>query len=910
MDRIVTGIVAHVDSGKTTLSEAMLYTCGAIKKQGRVDHKDTLLDTFEQERARGITIFSKQAYFTMENKMITLLDTPGHVDFAGEMERALMVLDYAILVISGADGVQGHTRTLWKLLNKYKVPVFIFVNKMDQPKAQKDKLIKELKNELNAHVVCMDGYDSGDEECLENIAMCDDELIEKYLAGNLKIEDDKISELVSQRKLFPCFFGSALKLTGVETFMAAFVRFTRQEKHTEEFGARVYKIAKDEQGNRLTYLKITSGKLKVRDVITNKNKENDIEEIWEEKVNQIRLYQGAKYENLNEANAGMVCAITGLSNTFAGEGLGIETGINLPVLAPIMQYRLEFDSTINKQKLYLQVKQLEEEDPLLDISWNDKNQEILVKLMGEVQTEILTDIIKKRFDVDVTFGQGTITYKETITDSAIGVGHFEPLRHYAEVHVLLEPGPVDSGIQIECNCSEEKLAKNWQRLIATHLGEKEHLGVLCGFPITDIKITVINGRAHLKHTEGGDFRNATYRAVRNGLMKAKSQMLEPYYSFNLQVPREFVGRAMTDLEARGATFETPQIGEDEAIIVGRAPVVLLRGYQREVNAYTSGLGSIYLEFGGYRKCHNEEEVIENIGYNPELDVANPTGSVFCAHGAGFYVLWDEVEEYMHVEDEKYMSPSKTFENNETIRHYSQTGMSSQLERRYSNISYSDDKELQDIFRRTYGETKRKRDSAVNYDYSNRQGGKGADLGKYKPSKPKEMYMLVDGYNVIHGNEALHELADTSLEAARNVLMDVLSNYQGFRSYKVIVVFDAYKVKGNPGEITSYHNIDVVYTKEAETADRYIERTSHELSKNYTVTVVTSDGAEQVIIRGAGCLLMSSKEFWEDVELMNGEIEKELSGNRHLRYEGRNYLFNFLDDTTYEYLEKIRLGLDE
>lgn len=886
MKRITAGILAHVDAGKTTLSEALLYLGGAIRNLGRVDLKNTLLDTDEAERARGITIFSRQAQFVTGDTQVTLLDTPGHVDFAAEMERTLQVLDYAILVISGADGVQGHTRTLWKLLSQYEVPVFLFVNKMDQPGTDRESLILELQEKLDANIICLD---ENTKENQENIALCDENLMERYLLDG-KITEDDIKNLIAERKLFPCFFGSALKLTGVEEFMEGFHSFTKNPYETEgkEFGAKVYKISRDYQGNRLTHLKITSGKLAVKALVNG------------EKVNQIRIYQGEKFETVQEAECGMVCAVTGLNDTFPGKGLGVESDAPNPVLQPVLSYRMIFPAGVDARAFYGKIRILSEEDPQLHIEWDERTGDVTAKLMGEVQTEILKDLIKKRFDVDVEFADGSIVYKETIKAPVIGVGHYEPLRHYAEVQLLLEPADEGSGMQFATDVSEDVLDKNWQRLVLTHLQEKEHIGVLTGSPVTDMKITLVNGRAHLKHTEGGDFRQAVYRAVRHGLMKAESMLLEPYYEFIMEIPAECVGRALTDLDRMKAEFRAPEIMGENALITGKAPVSCINGYQKELVAYSKGMGSISMEFSGYRPCVNASVVVERIGYEPLSDMENPSGSVFCAHGAGFVVDWTQVEDYMHLEMRKPQKGDLPDTSSSPLSY------ASTVHDRFDTISYSDDKELQDIFRRTYGEGKKHNREAVVYE------GTGSPVKKretaYDPQETKKEYLLVDGYNVLHANEDLKELLSVNLEAARNVLMDVLCNYQGYRRQHVILVFDAYKIKGNPGEILRYHNIDVVYTKEAETADRYIERTAHEIGHRYDVTVVTSDGLEQVIIRGAGCRLLSSREFWKDVENTQIQIQEAIEGKVHRkRYQDRNYLFQSLDDETLQKLEQIRLG---
>lgn len=955
MKRIVLGILAHVDAGKTTLSESLLYESGVLRELGRVDKKNTMLDNFEDERARGITIFSKQANLTWGDTEIILLDTPGHVDFATEMERTLQVLDYCVLVISGADGVQGHTRTLWKLLSQYQIPTLIFVNKMDQPGTDENKLLSELQQQLSSGILTLKGEDYlQEEEVCENIAMCDETLMEQYLEGNA-ITHQNVVELVEERKLFPCFFGSALKLDGVKELLDGLDRLTTmdecssgmaaKDKNVSEnkekladasFGAKVYKISRDTQGNRLTHLKVTQGSMNVRmlvsqnvnsvemlavdsdsdsdsdvnsDVNPNVNSSSkDSNETVEEKITQIRVYQGEKYETVEIAEKGMVCAVLGLTKTYPGQGLGVEDHSPNPVLQPVMTFQMNFPRDVDAKMMYPKIAVLGEEDPALHILWNEKTRGIEVKLMGEVQTEILRSIIKNRFDVDVTFGEGRISYRETIKNVVEGVGHFEPLRHYAEVHLLLEPGEPGSGLTFDADVSEDVLSRNWQRLILTHLGEKEHRGVLTGSPITDMKITIINGRAHQKHTEGGDFRKATYRAVRHGLMKAESELLEPYYQFQLEIPMESLGKALSDLDRMKAKFEAPEMDGEVAHITGIAPVSLMNGYQKELVAYTKGRGNVTFQFFGYRPCHNTEEVLARIGYDPTTDVRNPVSSVFCAHGAGFVVDWMDVESYMHLENGGWRN-NKLADEELLSKPIEPMMMSKQadIHERYRDISYSDDQDLQNIFKRTYGESKKPRTiEAVTYEatepkvvYDNKwvkpsermklgmpgqdssgANGKGSGSNNGKnPGKnvtksgvsPRKEYLLVDGYNVIHANPELEELMKINLESARNALMDILCNYQGFRKQQTILVFDAYRVKGNQGEIIKYNNIDVVYTKEAETADRYIERTAHEISHDYNTTVVTSDGLEQVIIRGAGCRLMSSREFWEDVALCDTQI---------------------------------------
>ena len=853
---IVTGILAHVDAGKTTLSEAILYTAGNLRKIGRVDNGDAFLDTYELERSRGITIFSKQAEVSMNEMDLTLLDTPGHVDFSAEMERTLQVLDYAVLVISGADGVQGHTLTLWSLLERYKIPTFLFINKMDQDGTQKDQLLKELQERLSSG--CINFGEKGSDEFYEMIAMEDEALLDHYLESG-EITESKIREMIAERKIFPCFFGSALKLQGVNEFLSDFAFYTEEREYPEEFGARIFKITRDENGNRLTHLKVTGGNLKVKTVIT----ESD------EKINQIRIYSGEKYETVNELQAGRICAVTGLSDTIPGQCLGAEQGGYEPVLEPVLTYQMILPEETSASVILPKLRQLEEEEPELHIIWNEELQEIQVQIMGEVQLEILKSLIKERFDVDVEFGQGNIVYKETIADVVEGVGHFEPLRHYAEVHLLMEPLERGSGVVIDTQCSEDVLDKNWQRLIITHLLEREQRGVLTGAPITDIKITLAAGRAHQKHTEGGDFRQATYRAVRQGLMQAESVLLEPFYEFELKLDRQYIGRAMTDLERMGAVFTINDTGE-EVLVTGCGPVSSLANYQAELTAYTRGTGSINLRMSGYRPCHNTEEVIEKIGYDVTRDIRNTPDSVFCAHGSGFTVSWDEVSEYAHVDS--VLNPPKTSDINEPMT-------SKQAARTVSEEWIGTD-EVDRILAETYfsnsrGDNERRKLSKR----------KSSDqLGQYVALKQSDRqrtakamgvsYLLVDGYNIIHAWKELDELAKINMDSARDRLLDIMCNYQGMKKCELIVVFDAYRLAGHAQEYIDYHNIHVVYTKEAETADHYIEKFAHENGRKYNVTVATSDGLEQVIIRGAGCLLYSAREFEEEVKAMEEHIRNE------------------------------------
>lgn len=888
------GLLAHVDAGKTTLSEAMLYTAGSIRKMGRVDNKDAFLDTFALERARGITIFSKQARLALdENTEVFLLDTPGHVDFSAEMERTLQILDYAILVVSGADGVQGHTETLWKLLTRYEIPTFLFVNKMDQEGTDRKKLMQNLQKYLSGN--CLDftseqGIDGllSDEIFAENAAVCDEAVLERYLETGEMEKEDLVS-MISKRKIFPCFFGSALKLNGVEEMMHAVSVLTREPSYPEAFGAKVYKIARDEQGNRLTFLKVTGGCLNVK------------EELLEEKVNQIRIYSGAKYETAGQVKAGEVCAVTGLSKTYPGEGIGCESESFLPVLEPVLTYQIRIPQDCDVHKMLQNLKQLEEEEPLLHIVWNERLGEIHAQLMGEVQTEILKSMIAERFGVRVEFGAGNIVYKETIRNTVEGVGHFEPLRHYAEVHLLLEPGEPGSGMHFLSNCSEDVLDKNWQRLILTHLEEKEHLGVLSGSPVTDMQITLVSGRAHQKHTEGGDFRQATYRAVRQGLKKAESVLLEPYYEYRLEVPSEMVGRALSDLQRMNGTFGSPeQIGE-MAVLSGEAPVALMQDYQRKVISYTKGRGRLSCSLSGYKPCSNAEEVLTAIGYDSERDLENPTGSVFCAHGAGFVVPWDQVEDYMHLE-----SVFKPKEEEPEQDPFDEQAVSAAVQRaRYvSSLSPEEERELEEMEEAS----RRKREQArKKYSYRKTELDTGSNsTGEYKSRKRerRKEYLLVDGYNIIFAWEELRELTKINIDGARGRLMDILSNYQGIRKCTLILVFDAYKVEGFPGEIQQYHNIHVVYTKEAETADQYIEKVAHEIGRKYEVTVATSDGTEQVIIRGQGCHLLSAKELHTEIVL----AQKELRENYMEKAEStKNYLFHYLDEETAKEMEEVRLG---
>ncbi|MCI5711948.1 MAG: TetM/TetW/TetO/TetS family tetracycline resistance ribosomal protection protein [Lachnospiraceae bacterium] len=873
-------MLAHVDSGKTTLSENILYTTGSIRKLGRVDSKDTFLDHYALERARGITIFSKQAMFSLGNTEITLLDTPGHVDFSAEMERTLLVLDYAFLVISGADGVQGHTKTLWNLLQKYQIPVFIFVNKMDQPGADKAALLKELRDTFGDG--CVDFSEEAAEDFEENIAVCDERVLEKFLETG-EVTKDSIQELIQQRKLFPCYFGSALKSVGITEFLRGVETYTKAPLYGTKFGARVFKITRDEKGNRLTFLKITGGRLKVK----------EIPEGLTEKVNQIRLYSGEKYETVPEVEAGMICAVTGPEETVSGMGLGSEKDNHLPYLQPVLTYQMILPEDMSAQEMLPKLRMLEEEEPELSVVWNEKLKEILVKVMGEVQIEILKSLILERFGVAVTFGTGSIVYRETIANTVEGVGHFEPLRHYAEVHLLLEPLETGSGLVYETDCSEDVLAKNWQRLILTHLQEKEHIGVLSGSAITDMKITLIAGRAHLKHTEGGDFREATYRALRQGLMQAESVLLEPYYEFQLEVPEEFLGRAMTDIDRRFGKAEIPETREGIACLKGMAPVICMQDYAKEVAAYTKGFGKLFCTVKGYYPCHNAEEVLEQISYDPRADLENTPDSVFCAHGSGFVVPWSEVFTYMHVE-----SPLSKKKNEPDDGKMQEKASFSPEE------EWLDPEEIDAILAKTYHANKKDDGSTKKWSKpKKKEVYQSSVVYREKSAVSKEEYLLVDGYNIIFAWKELSELARENLDAARGRLLDILCNYQGIRKCNLIAVFDAYRIEGHKTETLDYHNIHVVFTKEAETADQYIEKFAYKNAKEKRITVATSDGLEQIIITGAGCNLLSAGEFEKEVALAC-QTMKENYVNQIRQQELKNTKRYLLDELSEEEKKKI------
>ena len=872
--QLVIGILAHVDSGKTTLSEALLYGTGTIRKLGRVDHKDAFLDTDALEKARGITIFSKQALFTAGNTDFTLLDTPGHVDFSTETERTLQVLDYAVLVISGTDGVQSHTETLWRLLRRYRIPTFVFVNKMDLPGPGREALLTQLNRRLGDGFVDF-GAEQADRD--EALALCDERLMETMLDRG-SLTDTDLIPAIARRHVFPCWFGSALKLQGVDALVEGLDRYTRPAPALEAFGAKVFKVSQDEQGNRLTWLRVTGGALKVKAQLTG---EADGEP-WAEKANQLRLYSGAKFTLAECIGPGQVCAVTGLTKAHPGEGLGAERDSDLPVLEPVLSYQVLLPEGADVHAALGKLHRLEEEEPQLHVVWNETLGEIHVQLMGEIQLEVLKSLLAERYGLEVSFGPGGILYKETITEAIEGVGHYEPLRHYAEVQLLIEPLPRGAGIQLASNVPTDALDLNWQRLIATHIMEREHPGVLTGSALTDVKITILSGRAHIKHTEGGDFRQATYRAIRQGVKSTESVLLEPVYAFTLEVPQEMVGRAMTDLKQRAGKFDSPEFGTgngmDYAVLQGTVPVATMQDYSSEVHAYTRGLGHLTLELSGYDVCHNSEEVIAETGYDSEADTANPTGSVFCAHGAGFIVPWDQVDDYMHLP--RQFVPEEETQTPADGRSYETDGQSfGPVHRQQSSgkTGWELDQELQQIYAREFGMSredmedqerrkwlKKKSDApkpnVVKYDK------KGNPI--YPAKGPQEEYLIVDGYNIIFAWKDLNELSRVNIDSARDKLLDILSNYQGYKSCPVLVVFDAYKRKEHPGARSKYHNLDVVYTKTDETADAFIERTVHEIGHKYRVTVATNDGLEQLTVMSQGALRMSADNLREEIERLS------------------------------------------
>lgn len=856
MKKISVGILAHVDSGKTTLSEALMYCSGNITKLGRVDHRDSFLDTFSLERDRGITIFSKQAVMKFNNTEFTLLDTPGHIDFSAEAERTLQVLDYAILVISGTDGVQSHTCTLWRLLKRYNVPCFIFVNKMDLDGADKLSVMAQLRNNLDES--CVDFTYRNTEEFFESVAMCDDSILDKYSETDT-VEDTDIIRIIKQRKLFPCFFGSALKLDGVQDFINCLDAYTQMPKYGSAFGAKVFKISQDNQGNRLTFLKVTGGSLRVREVL--KSDKN----VTAEKVNRIRVYSGEKFNAIDEADAGTVCAVTGITFAKSGDGLGFESDSALPMLEPVLTYRVDLQDGTDPHTALAKFKILEAEDPQLNVVWNSRLSEIHIQIMGEIQLEVLKTLVAQRFNMNVEFSTGSIIYKETIESTVEGVGHFEPLKHYAEVHLLMKPLERGSGIIINSRCKEDLLDRNWQRLILTHLYEKSHIGVLTGSPITDIEITLMSGKAHAKHTEGGDFRQATYRAVRQGLRSAKSVLLEPVYEFTLEVPNENVGRAMSDIQRMYGSFASPQVRGEMSIISGTAPVSEMGSYTKSVMQYTHGKGKLVCILNGYEPCHNQNEVIAELGYDCDSDLENPCGSVFCSHGAGFNVNWYEVGEYMHLPS--VLAPEK------------EKAPEQKAKKLFSECKTQDDvfaldKELMRIFEQTYGPvTQRKQAPERRKVTAPSAIDKAAEKLKKAQQSSGEEYLLVDGYNVIFAWEHLKELTERGLDGARQVLINILCNYQGYKKCRLILVFDAYRVKGQYREVETVNGISIVYTKEAETADMYIEKVTHKLAKTNRVRVVTSDALEQMIILGNGALRVSSQAFLEEVRQAENEIRE-------------------------------------
>lgn len=859
MKKLVTGILAHVDAGKTTLSEAMLYLGGSIRKLGRVDNRDAFLDTEEMERVRGITIFSKQARFSWKNTEFVLLDTPGHVDFSAEMERTLQVLDYAVLVISGADGVQAHTRTLWKLLERYEIPVFLFLNKMDQQGTDRKARLSELQRELDGG--CVDFADCGQPSFWENVAMCEEEALEQFLAqGSIRAE--KISALIRQRKLFPCFFGSALRMQGVEELLDGLDAYTEERQYPTEFGARIYKITRDARQNRLTWLKITGGCLRVKDSHEG------------EKINEIRLYSGSGFVPAAQAEAGEICAVSGLSHTMPGQGLGAEATTRLPVLEPVLSYRVLLPDGEDAAAVLPRLRLLEEEEPQLHVVWEEALKEIQVRIMGEVQLEVLKHLVSRRFGLDISFAQGNVVYKETLAKPVVGVGHFEPLRHYGEVHLLLEPGEPESGLTYASACREEVLSGSWQRLVLGQLAERTHKGVLLGAPLTDVRITLLSGRTHNKHTEGGDMGQAALRALRQGLMEAGTRLLEPYYLFTLRLPENLVGRAMTDLERRSASLKLPRFEDGMGILTGSAPVTCLQGYHRELQAYSGGLGQLSCTVQGYFPCHNEAEVCEAGVYDAEGDMENPCGSVFCAHGAGYVVPWYEVKEHAHVPVEVlHETAEEDRTETENLKERCRQEERSRSEERDLALGTEEiDRILQQATHANHradaprkGIYRRRKPPAVS-----------AETVSFRPIKRQEEYLLVDGYNVIFAWQELAELAKISLDGARGRLMDILCDYQAMRGCRLMLVFDAYRMEGHETEVLSYHNIQVVYTREAETADMFIEKFAHENSRSYRITVATSDGLEQLIIRGQGCGLLSARELQEEIAR-----EKELLRERYL-----------------------------
>ena len=852
-NNIVLGILAHVDAGKTTLSEAMLYLSGKLKKLGRVDHRDSFLDNNSLERARGITIFSKQAVMPLGEMTVTLLDTPGHVDFSAEAERSLQVLDYAVLVISGTDGVQAHTETLWKLLERYNVPVFIFVTKMDLPGCDRQEIMDGLRTRLSER--CVD-FSAGGDALFESAAMCSEEAMDEYIETG-SIGAERLRDMLRSREIFPCCFGSGLRTEGVAEFLDILELYARPGDYSEDFSARVYKIARDAQGNRMTFMKVTGGALRVRSLMKYADRDGNA---FEEKISQLRIYSGAKYDTAETVLPGQICAGLGLTGTYPGQGLGAAGDFAEPLLEPVMSYRVILPPQSDPAVLLPKLMQLDQEDPQLHIVWNERTREISVQLMGRVQAEIFRSLVKERFDTDITLDTGRIMYRETIKDTVEGVGHFEPLRHYAEVHLLLEPLPRGSGIELSSICPEDELDRSWQRLILTHLAEKQHIGVLTGSPVTDIRFTLAAGRAHIKHTEGGDFRQATYRAVRQGLMQAESVLLEPWYSFVLEVPAEQIGRAISDVRAMNGEIDSPEDAGGMMRLEGAAPVAGMNEYMQELLAYTHGRGRLSLTPGGYRPCREQQKIVDAIGYEPERDTDNPADSVFCSHGAGVNIPWDQVKDYMHLES--CLKPP--VEETAPI-----------AAPRYRSLSI-DDRELEAIMEREFGKIKRPQ-------YSARQVNAAASEPAFE-KKPE--FIIVDGYNLIFAWDELKKLAADRLDLARGRLMDMLSNYCGFTKAKLVLVFDGFRTPGNPGSREDYHNINVAFTKDGETGDAYIERLADEIGKNYSVRVVTSDNLIRLSALRSGVLRCSSGEFKNEVEWVLGQIDAVLKKSNESAHKTR------------------------
>lgn len=846
MKKLTVGILAHVDSGKTTLTEALLYKTGEIRSLGRVDHKDAFLDTHELERLRGITIFAKQAVMKINDTEITLLDTPGHVDFSAETERTLNILDYAILVISGTDGVQNHTETLWKLIKRYNIPTFIFINKTDISDISQKKIMEQIQSRLGHECI---NFSDGIDSMHETLALCSEELMQKFLENEALSNEDLISA-ISNGNTVPCFFGSALKLNGIDEFLQGLEKYTHTPSYGSQFGAKVFKISEAESGTRLTHLKITGGTLKVKDMLDN------------EKVNQIRIYSGIKYKTVSEAEAGTVCAVTGLNKSMPADVYGAETNQESPMLEPYLDYRVILPDGEDIHKVFNCFRKLCEEDPQLHVQWNEQLKEIHIRLMGEVQTEILKNIIADRYGIQAEFEMGGIVYKETISKPIVGIGHYEPLKHYAEVHLLMEPLPPGSGLAFAADCREEVLDKSWQRLILTHLEEKTHIGILTGSPITDMKISVVAGKSHIKHTEGGDFRQATYRAVRQGLRSTECVLLEPWYNFKIEVPCSSVGRVLSDIQKMSGTFSPPETVGETSVIIGTAPVSEMMGYQTDITAFTHGKGHISCSMKGYESCHNSEEIIAQKGYDCNLDIDNSADSIFCSHGSGYVVKWNEVNSMAHVSSGiKFGESAKETDIPEKLPSFKKIEAT--------------EKELIEIYERTYGPIKRNEHHTMKTPKTLSGDKKNLNIRRV-PSGPE--YVLVDGYNIIFGWDDLKAIARDNLDLARHTLINMLSNYQGFRKCELILVFDAYKVKGGHREVEKSGGISIVYTKEAETADAYIEKTSLSLVKEHKVRVATSDNLEQIIILGNGAYRVSASEFKKEVDLVLKEI-KDFIDNR-------------------------------